>query len=534
MNAAHRAKLFGWLAYAFASEVFVIVSLTLFLPICLEQFARDNGFVAPKRTEPCSTLEVTSDEGSARCQVKIGWIWVDSASFSLYTYSASVALQALTVISMGNVADHPSRRKPLLLTFAFLGSLAATLFLLLPSTSALWILAAPLAMLANVGFGASIVAMNAYLPELAREDPQMVKLRQELRTTGENEGDQDTAPLLDPAADHDDEEGAHQGVRTPDSKAYDAALSSTTSRISSLGIALGYLAGIIMLILSIIPVRQLGGSTFSLRLAIGLSGIWWAVFSVLAGFLLPSHTTSAQDVAVPDKLSIWKECKLSWLRLGRTLHYTEIMKLRNTFKYLAAWFLLSDGFTSISSTATLFAKTTLHLPSSQLIIIGILAPSGGIIGSLLWPRIQKRIRASNQVVLIILVGLTSMVPLYGCVGIWTKSGFGALRTKEEMFVLSGYFGIMYGAFQGYARASYAELIPPGEEARWYALFSITDKSSSFLGPLIVGLIADTTGNIRYAFFFLVGMIWAAVPVLAWVNMDRGRKDARGYASRGRR
>lgn len=34
---------------------------------------------------------------------------------------------------------------------------------------------------------------------------------------------------------------------------------------------------------------------------------------------------------------------------------------------------------------------------------------------------------------------------------------------------------MYGAFQGYARAFYAELIPPGEEARWYALFSITDK-----------------------------------------------------------
>lgn len=55
----HRYKrwLRGWLSYAFAryvlcpgsrvwtesplhSEVFVIVSLTLFLPICLEQFAR--------------------------------------------------------------------------------------------------------------------------------------------------------------------------------------------------------------------------------------------------------------------------------------------------------------------------------------------------------------------------------------------------------------------------------------------------------------------------------------------------------------
>ena len=36
-------------------------------------------------------------------------------------------------------------------------------------------------------------------------------------------------------------------------------------------------------------------------------------------------------------------------------------------------------------------------------------------------------------------------------------------------------GLVYGAFQGYARAFYAELIPLGEEARWYGLFSITDK-----------------------------------------------------------
>lgn len=55
-------------------------------------------------------------------------------------------------------------------------------------------------------------------------------------------------------------------------------------------------------------------------------------------------------------------------------------------------------------------------------------------------------------------------------------------------------GFVYGAFQSYARAFYAELLPPGEEARWqvfcnihrsqnlirrnrYGLFSITDKVS---------------------------------------------------------
>ena len=111
---------------------------------------------------------------------------------------------------------------------------------------------------------------------------------------------------------------------------------------------------------------------------------------------------------------------------------------------------------------------------------------------------------------------------------------------------------MYGAFQGYARAFYAELLPPGEEARWYGLFSITDKvrniflyvhpspidvdlcsfmksqSSSFIGPLVVGVIADLTGNIRYAFFFLVLMVWSAIPILMCVDVEKGRKDAQAY------
>ena len=81
----YRRELWGWLSYAFASEVFVIVSLTLFLPICLEQFARDNGFLLPDKTTPCSSLPAppvgTAEEDAPRCVVKLGWAWVDTASF---------------------------------------------------------------------------------------------------------------------------------------------------------------------------------------------------------------------------------------------------------------------------------------------------------------------------------------------------------------------------------------------------------------------------------------------------------------------
>ncbi|KAJ7163917.1 autophagy-related protein 22-like protein [Mycena crocata] len=529
----YKKRLRGWLSYAFASEVFVIVSLTLFLPICLEQFARDNGYLLPERTTRCGA-ETGTEVG--RCVVKIGWLWIDTASFSLYVYSISVALQALTVISMGGIADHPPHRKILLLTFALLGALSATAFLLLPSSSPVWILSALLAAVANVGFGASVVAMNAYLPSLAKDSPEVVQILHEIQESVEDTDDglerdseNPEAPLITHTPSQE---------RTELRARYDTELSRATSRISSQGIALGYGAGICLLIVALIPVTKLHGSTFSLRLAIGLSGIWWAVFTLPAALWLPGASVNSSDDTAPwqpsvdGKWSVRREIVAAWARLGGMLHPREIKRLRNTFKYLAAWFLLSDGFTTITSTAVLFGKTSLHMEPSSLILIGVLTPLSGILGSLLWPMLQRRYAWSNLRVIIMLVMLASVIPAYGCLGFLSvfqrNTRFGGLTTQGEMFGLALYFGSIYGAFQSYARAFYAELLPPGEEARWYGLFSITDKSSSFVGPLIVGLISDTTGNIRYAFFFLVFMIWAAVPVLMSVDVERGRKDAREY------
>ncbi|GAW07578.1 autophagy-type protein 22 [Lentinula edodes] len=99
------------------------------------------------------------DSPSGRCVVRVGWLWIDSASFSLYVFSASVLLQALTVISVGGIADHPPHRKILLLTCAWA---------------------------ANVGFGTSVVAMNAYLPSLARESPEVLKVYANLRNAEES------------------------------------------------------------------------------------------------------------------------------------------------------------------------------------------------------------------------------------------------------------------------------------------------------------------------------------------------------------
>jgi len=71
---------------------------------------------------------------------------------------------------------------------------------------------------------------------------------------------------------------------------------------------------------------------------------------------------------------------------------------------------------TITATAVLFSKTTLHMRAQQLITIGVLTPLAGIAGALAWPVLQRWLHWSARRVLITLIILASTVPAYGCVG----------------------------------------------------------------------------------------------------------------------
>ncbi|KAG8908283.1 Autophagy protein 22 [Tulasnella sp. 403] len=351
---------------------------------------------------------------------------------------------------MGCIADHPPHRKLLLTTFAAIGSISTALFLALPSTSPIWFLCTILAILANVSFGASIVALNAYLPALARSSPDVLAAKSEVERIREESGHQ--TPIVP-----DEVKAEHSAAI----EHYNTMLSRTTSRISSQGIATGYAAGIALLLVALIPVTLLHGSTFSLRIAIGMSGIWWGVFTIPSVIWLPggphlifgSKQTpreeeedllpeSPQD-SEPTQWSTWEEIKKAWKRLREMIKPSEMKKLRNTFWFLAAWFLLSDGFTTITSTAVLFAKTSLHMPATSLVLIGVITPMSGIAGSLLWPRLQRRLGWTNLHALVMLVLIAAIIPLYGCLGFvpyLRKARFGGLTTRGEMWFLAIYFG----------------------------------------------------------------------------------------------
>ena len=82
----------------------------------------------------------------------------------MYTFSVSVLLQALLVVSISSAADHGNYRKKLLLAFAWLGSACVMCYIFVSKST--YVLGALLAIVSNTSFGASFVLLNSFLPLL--------------------------------------------------------------------------------------------------------------------------------------------------------------------------------------------------------------------------------------------------------------------------------------------------------------------------------------------------------------------------------
>lgn len=182
-----RRELLGFYTYSFAAEVFVVCGLGAFIPITLEDLARasPSAVLAADHSVPCkahgierslltpavSLFDRTAPEPrkGAQCVFRILGTEMNTASFAMYTFSISVFLQALLVVTMSGAADHGKYRKSLMIGFAVVGSIATMLYL--PVTPNVYLLGSLWAIVGNVCFGASFVLLNSFLPLLVRWHP---------------------------------------------------------------------------------------------------------------------------------------------------------------------------------------------------------------------------------------------------------------------------------------------------------------------------------------------------------------------------
>jgi UMF1 family MFS transporter len=264
--------------------------------------------------------------------------------------------------------------------------------------------------------------------------------------------------------------------------------------VSSIGWAIGYLGGGLLLAVHVAVVAVGGAAGWDTgtmaRWCIASAGWWWAAFTVVPMLGLrdrPSPAGTALGNPVTD----------GFRQLGHTLR-----DLRNyplTLAFLAAYLLYNDGIQTVISLAAVYGSAELRLPQSVLASTILLVQFVAIGGALLLGVIARRVGArpavlGSLVVWVAVLGLAYLLP----------------AGKVLPFVaLGGLIGLVLGGSQALSRSMFSQLIPAGREAEYFGLYEISDKGTSWLGPLLFGLAFQVTGSYRVAIvslvvFFLTG------------------------------
>jgi len=542
-----KRELLGFYTYSFAAEVFVVCGLGAFIPITLEDLARDSAtaVLAHDRSQPCKpkglqTLLSRQDgapprsHGGNQCVFQIFGTEINTASFALYTFSISVLLQALVVVTMSGAADHGHYRKKLLLGFALVGAMVTMLFL--PVTPAVYLLGSLWAIIGNVCFGASFVLLNSFLPLLVRHHPSLAKdsntadrsLTDE-DTTGDASRHSDDALMADTT---DPTATLLPHIERLGKGAAPTREVQLSTKISAYGVGIGYTAAVAVQILSVAILKATGATLFSLRLVLFVIGFWWLAFTIPAAFFLRPRPGPPLIPSKFNQTRGWAGYILfSWSNLYRTI--LRARRLKDVLLFLTAWFMISDAIATVSGTAILFAKTTLGMESSALAMINVIVTLCGITGAFAWSKLSRALNLRPSQTILACMCLFEVIPIYGLLGylpfIQRYGSFG-LQQPWEMYVVGGVYGLVLGGLSSYCRSIFGELIPPGSEAAFYALYAITDKGSSVFGPAIVGAITDATGDIRPAFWFLAVLIGLPIPLMGMVDVERGKREGKALAT----
>jgi UMF1 family MFS transporter len=490
-----------------------------FIPITLEQLARDRGHLENDPSTACTTHDhipslfpnstatyyVKPPKGDAQqCVVDVMGLEINTASFAMYTFSISVLIQALLIISMSGAADHGRFRKTLLLTFAAVGSIATMLFL--PIVPKLLVLGAVLAIIANTCFGASFVLLNSFLPLLVRHHPDvLLEDSDEEYTSGEEEEgsgsnyeDQNTPLAEETTGLLSNTDPTLKATYPPPPTSTSKELRLST-RISSYGIGIGYIAALVVQAACITAVRVMRSSLFSLRVALFIIGAWWFLFTIPVAWLLRSRPGPPLhiDPSLSNLATAYRYFKYSWKSLWRSVRHAR--RLKDVLLFLGAWFMISDAVATVSGTAILFAKTSLEMQPAELALITVTATLSGILGAFTWSKLTSILHLKPSQTILGCIALFELIPLYGLLGYIPairRWGVLGLQQPWEMYPLGAVYGFVMGGLSSFCRSFFGELVPPGYEAAFFALYAITDKGSSVFGPAIVGAITDATGEIR--------------------------------------
>jgi len=383
----------------------------------------------------------------------LGYSFKNTALISYITAFAFVILVFLSPLLSG-IADYTGGKKFFMKLFCYSGSFACILLYWFDidnlNSSLIYYF------IALIGFWASLVFYNSYLPDIAYHEQQ--------------------------------------------------------DRISAKGYALGYFGSVILLLVNLIMINypEIFGIVDSngvvaeikaMKMSFIMVGIWWFLFSQYTFYYLPGRKyfkklRSANNSTIKNKNLIFSgfhELKVVWDELKNN----QILKI-----FLIAFFVYSIALQTVILVATYFGEAEISWGEGEktfgLILSILLIQLVAMLGALVSAKISNKI--GNLKTLIYLNIIWAFICIFGYF----------VETSTEFYIAAGLVGLVMGGIQALSRSTFSKFIPDSNNnTSYFSFYDVSQKLSIVVGMTLFATIDQITGSMRnsilvFFVFFIVG------------------------------
>ncbi|HEX6711293.1 MAG TPA: MFS transporter [Rubrobacter sp.] len=282
-------------------------------------------------------------------------------------------------------------------------------------------------------------------------------------------------------------------------------------RASSRGWALGYLGGGLLLVANLALFtshESLGLSEgHAVRISLLSAGVWWALFTMIPLKALRDRGAARSDEQGTAVVTAGFRQLFATLRASRAYPQTLL--------FLAAYLLYNDGIQTVITLTAVYGEEELKFGTSTIISVTLMVQFVAFLGALLLG-VFARFFGAKRVVLASLILWTGAV----AVAYFLEAG-----AVWQFYLLAAFIGIVLGGSQALSRSLFSHMIPHGQEAEYFSLYEISERGTSWLGPLLFGLTLQLTGSYRSALASLIVFFLAGFVLLALVNVRRAIVEA---------
>lgn len=278
--------------------------------------------------------------------------------------------------------------------------------------------------------------------------------------------------------------------------------------VSSKGFAFGYVGGGLVLVLNLLLVNFMEDTGLAVRLSLASAGVWWLIFT----FIFPQQRLIQRDPGAslpPGASYLTHSLKEFWASLKEMKN-----KYPKTLQYLIAYLVYNDGIQTVNTVATIFAVSELGVGNQTLVLVILMIQFVAALGAMLFNLLAQRIGAKLTIIFNLMIWCGTVLYAYAF-----------LRTEFQFWILGFAVAMVLGSSQALSRSLFSQMIPHNRESAYFGLYEISERGTSWIGPIVFGLAVQMTGSARLAMLPIIAFFLFGIVVLYFTNVREAIRAA---------